>query len=73
MNYSLNEKKSGAFKINKKYENLKQFHRLDIQLDKDIQLDDYTAFDKMDWIFCNWLSENNDLMNLICQELITMN
>lgn len=53
-----------------KYENLKQFHRLDIKLEKDIQLDDITSFDKMDWIFCNWLSENNDLMNIICQELI---
>jgi len=41
-----------------KIENLKHFYRLDINLDEDITLDDYTAFDKMDQIFDQWLEHN---------------
>lgn len=51
-------------------ENLKQFYRIDIELTKNILLDDYTAFDHMDQVFKEWLGNNNDYINKICEELI---
>ncbi len=53
-----------------KIENLKHFYRLDITLDEDIMLDDYTAFDKMDLIFVKWLEQNQSLLDDICEKLI---
>ena len=50
--------------------NLKQFYRLDINLKEDIILDDYTAFDKMDEIFTEWLEQNQTWLDDICEELI---
>jgi patatin-like phospholipase/acyl hydrolase len=50
--------------------NLKQFYRLDINLKEDITLDDYTAFDKMDEIFIEWLEQNQTWLDDICEELI---
>ena len=52
-----------------KIEKLKHFHRLDINLNQDILLDDYTAFDKMDIIFQQWLTTNQTLLDQICFEL----
>lgn len=52
------------------YDNLKHFYRLDLNLDDDITLDDYTAFDKMDNIFDKWLEENKTELDKICEELI---
>jgi patatin-like phospholipase/acyl hydrolase len=53
-----------------KIENLKHFFRLDIDLDKDIKLDDYTAFDKMDNIFAKWLEQNQSWLDAICEQLM---
>jgi len=49
-----------------KFEKLKHFYRLDIDLDEHITLDDYTAFDKMDKIFEKWLLNNSCQLDLIC-------
>jgi hypothetical protein len=53
-----------------KIENLKHYHRLDITLDKNITLDDYTAFENMDQIFEKWLENNQAYLDEICEELI---
>jgi patatin-like phospholipase/acyl hydrolase len=53
-----------------KYENMKAFHRVDITLDQDIKLDDYTSFDLMDSIFDQWLELNKDYMDTICDQLL---
>ena len=53
-----------------KIENLKHFYRLRIQLDENIILDDYLAFDKMDKIFETWLDDNQTLLDNICDELM---
>jgi len=53
-----------------RYENLKHFFRLDINLNENILLDDYNAFDKMDIIFNKWLNENKDEIDKICDEII---
>lgn len=58
-----------ALKNISKYENLKQFHRIDIELEEDITLDDCYAFDKMDLIFEIWLEKNKDYLDKICLEL----
>ena len=52
-----------------KIENLKHFYRLEINLEEDITLDDYTAFDQMDQIFAKWLKENQSYLDNICEEL----
>ncbi len=51
-------------------ENLKYFYRVDINLETDITLDDYNAFDQMDQIFTKWLEANIDYLNNICDDLI---
>jgi hypothetical protein len=43
---------------------------LDINLEEDITLNDFTAFDKMDQIFTQWLEQNKPLLDEICEELI---
>ena len=53
-----------------KINNLKHFFRIDLLLDEYIQLDDYTAFDKMDIIFDKWLNENTTYLDEICEILI---
>lgn len=53
-----------------KIQNLKQFHRINIELDKDIGLDDYTTFGLMDKIFESWLANNKELLDKICDELL---
>lgn len=53
-----------------KLNNLKHYYRLDLSLDENIILDDYTAFDKMDKIFEKWLNENQILLDQICEELL---
>ena len=54
-----------------KFENLKHFYRLDLELDEDIGLDDYNAFDKMDQIFEKWLEINKEHLDKICLELVS--
>jgi patatin-like phospholipase/acyl hydrolase len=53
-----------------KYENLKFFHRVDITLEQDIKLDDYNSFDLMDSIFDEWLENNKDYLDTICDQLV---
>jgi patatin-like phospholipase/acyl hydrolase len=53
-------------------ENLKHYYRLDINLQEDIKLDDYTAFDKMDKIFEKWLEEFKPLLDDICEKIINI-
>lgn len=53
-----------------KIENLKHFYRLEIPLDENIILDDYSAFNKMDKIFETWLVDNQSLLDNICDELM---
>jgi patatin-like phospholipase/acyl hydrolase len=51
-------------------DNLKCFHRLEINLDSDISLDDYNSFDQMDQIYTKWLETNKEYLDKICDELI---
>lgn len=53
-----------------KIQNLKQFHRINLELEKDIGLDDYNTFDLMDKIFESWLANNKELLDKICDELL---
>ena len=53
-----------------KFENLKKFYRLDFKMEKDIYLDDYNAFGKMDEIFKQWLEDNDDYLTQIANELV---
>ncbi len=53
-------------------DNLKCFHRLEINLDSDISLDDYNSFDQMDQIYSKWLETNKDNLDKICNELINI-
>lgn len=55
-----------------KIDNLKYFHRLNFILDEPIELDDYTAFDKMDLIFNKWLDNNSTILDKICDELLSI-
>jgi patatin-like phospholipase/acyl hydrolase len=50
--------------------NVKYFHRLEINLDNDIILDDYNSFNQMDQIFNKWLEKNQNNLDKICDELI---
>jgi patatin-like phospholipase/acyl hydrolase len=52
----------------KKVNNL-DFNRLDIELNQEIKLDDYTAFDTMDIIFNEWIEKNSEYINDICKKL----
>jgi patatin-like phospholipase/acyl hydrolase len=53
-------------------DNLKCFHRLEINLDNDISLDDYNSFDQMDLIYSKWLETNKEYLDKICDELISL-
>lgn len=53
-------------------ENIKHYYRLNINLEEDIMLDDYTAFDKMEKIFNKWLEENSSFLDTICNELLNV-
>ena len=50
--------------------NLKYFYRLEIDLDTDIMLDDYNAFEQMEQIFNKWLENNKITLDTICNKLI---
>lgn len=52
-----------------KFENLKKFYRLNPKLDKSIALDDCNAFSDMEKIFEQWLENNQDFLNTICDDL----
>ncbi len=52
--------------------NLKHYHRLNIDLDIKIALDDYTAFNKMDVIFNRWLESNKETLDKLCDELVSL-
>jgi hypothetical protein len=56
-----------------KFEKMKHFYRLDLNLDDNITLDDYTAFDKMEQIFDKWIVENKNQIDAICEELLKNN
>lgn len=51
-------------------DNLKCFHRLEINLENDISLDDYSSFDQMDQIYSKWLETNKEYLDKICDELM---
>ena len=53
-----------------KFENLKNFYRIDIELQNEIKLDDYSAFDMMERIFENWMDNNHEYLNSICDDLL---
>lgn len=53
-----------------KFINLNNFHRIDIMLPHNILLDDYNAFDDMDDIFNDWLKDNKDMLDDICEKLV---
>jgi hypothetical protein len=53
-------------------DNLKCFHRLEINLENDISLDDYNSFDQMDLIYSKWLETNKEYLDKICDELISI-
>jgi patatin-like phospholipase/acyl hydrolase len=55
-----------------KFDNLKMFHRIDINLEQDIKLDDCNAFINMDSIFENWLEKNRNYLDTICEELLEL-
>ena len=52
-----------------KFENL-DFNRIDIELDREILLDDCNAFDKMDTIFSLWVECHQEYLNDIIQKLL---
>jgi patatin-like phospholipase/acyl hydrolase len=56
-----------------KFDHLEHFYRIDIELNENIGLDDYTAFDKMDKIFDKWFKDNVDYLDSICEELEKVN
>ena len=53
-----------------KNSNKNSFHRFDFNLDSEIKIDDYNAFDKMDKIFENWLENNKSQLDKIIELLI---
>lgn len=53
-----------------KIENVKHFYRLNINLEEDIILDDYTTFNKMEQIFEQWLTQNKTILDEICEQLL---
>jgi hypothetical protein len=65
-----NIKEIQNLQANSEIKKIKNFHRLNIPLEKWITIDDYTAYDKMDIIFNNWLESNKNLLDSICDELI---
>jgi hypothetical protein len=52
--------------------NLKHFHRVNINLSKKIKLDDCNAFSDMEIIFDKWLETNKEYLDKICDELISL-
>ncbi len=52
-----------------KFENLKQFYRIDIELKQEILLDCTSSFDTMDKIFEEWLEQNTEYLNSICEDI----
>jgi patatin-like phospholipase/acyl hydrolase len=52
-----------------KFENLKSFHRIDIELKQEIPLDCTSSFDIMDTIFEEWLEQNTEYLNGICEDI----
>lgn len=61
-----------ALKNISKFDNLKQFHRVDIELEQDIKLDDCDAFITMDSIFEQWLEKNRNYLDTISDELLEL-
>ena len=53
-----------------KFENLKKFHRIDIELKYEIKLDDYTSYDMMTQIFESWLQCNQEYLDMVCEDLL---
>jgi hypothetical protein len=51
------------------FEKLKKYDRVDIELNEQIVLDDYTSFDKMDAIFNMWINIYHTDLDKICSEL----
>lgn len=51
------------------FENLKDYNRIDIDLDEPITLDDYNSFDRMDTIFTKWLNYYQNDLDIICSKL----
>jgi len=52
-----------------KFEKLKSFYRIDINLEQPISLDDYNSFDTIEEIFNKWLENNKNYLDTICDEL----
>ena len=47
-----------------------ELNRIDFQLKNKINLDDITKFDEMKIIMDNWIKNNNDIINKLCDKLI---
>jgi hypothetical protein len=52
-----------------KFEKLKSFYRIDINLTNPISLDDYNSFEMIEEIYNKWLENNKNYLDTICDEL----